>query len=100
MGLANEGKDFWIEIMKWDIVLMSETWMNEKRWDRCKEYLLKDYRWELQVTKRKSRKRRMIGVKKINCKIGEKKGQNGLIMIEVELGELGGSGSVCKWGYG
>lgn len=58
VGLTNKEKDFWEEIKKWNIVLMSETWMDEKVWDKCRECVPRGYRWELQAAKKKSRKER------------------------------------------
>ena len=43
-GLGNKGKDFWKEIREWDIIVMSETWMEEKGWRKVRGNLPRGYR--------------------------------------------------------
>ena len=31
-GLKNKDKGFWGEVEKWNVVIMSETWLDEKDW--------------------------------------------------------------------
>lgn len=33
-GLGNKDKDFWKRINEWDVVVMLETWLEEKGWER------------------------------------------------------------------
>jgi len=44
-GLWNEDKDFWIELENWDVIILSETWLEEKRWEKIKNLLPRGYIW-------------------------------------------------------
>lgn len=46
---------------EWDIIVLSETWMDEKAWKRIRGRLPEGYRWGVQNAKRKNRKGRAIG---------------------------------------
>lgn len=58
---------------KWDVIVLSETWMDEKGWERIKDSLPKGYKWGEQLVKRRSRKGRGSG--RNDC--GNKKEVNG-----------------------
>jgi len=60
-GLRNKDRDFWKGLENWDVIVLSETWVDEKGWDRIKEKLPKGYKWGTQIAKRRSRKGRAIG---------------------------------------
>ena len=42
-GLKNNDKGFWGEVEKWDVVMMSETWMDVKDWLSMKRILPQGY---------------------------------------------------------
>lgn len=68
-GLGNKDREFWEGLKEWEVILMSETWVDKKGWERVKERLPKGYSWEAQWARRVSKKGRtmggmMMGVKK------------------------------------
>lgn len=68
-GLDNKDTQFWDYIKKFDIIGMTETWIEEKRWTGLKDYLPEDFRWKCQHAKRERNKGRAMrgiitGVKK------------------------------------
>lgn len=46
---------------KKNVLVMSEMWLDGKRWEKIREKLPGGYDWAVQVTKRKNRKGRAIG---------------------------------------
>lgn len=40
---------------------MSETWLKKGGWERLRERMPRDYKWEVQLTSRKNKKGRVIG---------------------------------------
>lgn len=71
---------------------MYETWLQEKGWERVKRKLLKDFRWEVKVAGRRSKKGRamremVVGWRKElegeRAEINEE--EEGLIMIRICL---------------
>jgi len=60
-GLWNKDKDFWIELENWDVIILSETWLEEKRWDKIKNLLPRGYVWNTQWATRKNKKGREMG---------------------------------------
>ena len=49
-GLSKKEKDFWKFIEKFDYVGLSETWVEEKSWEKLKKRLPERYTWECQYT--------------------------------------------------
>ncbi|XP_036142859.1 UPF0329 protein ECU05_1680/ECU11_0050 [Monomorium pharaonis] len=43
-----EDKDFWEGLKDWDVIVMSETWVDKGGWEKVKERLPKGYAWEAQ----------------------------------------------------
>lgn len=41
----------------WDIMFLTEAWMEQKNWERVRERLPKEWNWEVQFAERSSRKR-------------------------------------------
>jgi len=62
-GLRN--KDFWKELSKWEVMVLAETWVEEKEWEGIKGNLPKGYIWGTKWARRE-------------CKTGRAKG--GMIM--------------------
>ncbi|TGZ51550.1 Uncharacterized protein DBV15_12507 [Temnothorax longispinosus] len=59
-GLENKDKDFWEGLKKEDVLVMVETWIGEKGWERIRGRLPKGYEWRVQMAK-KNKKGRAIG---------------------------------------
>lgn len=60
-GIENKDGEFWEGMQEWEAVMMSETWVEEKRWDRVKNKLPKEYGWVVQWAIRRSKKGRVKG---------------------------------------
>lgn len=60
-GLANKEKEFWEGIKEWEVVVMIETWVEEKNWEKWKIKLPKGYKWTMQGAKKKNKKGRAMG---------------------------------------
>lgn len=60
-GLDEKDKDFWNNQKKWDVIVMQETWLEEKGWEMIKWKLPKGDRWRAQHATRKSKKGRAMG---------------------------------------
>lgn len=41
---GNKDEEFWKRMVEWDIVIMSETWMEKKGWQRMKGRLPREFR--------------------------------------------------------
>lgn len=41
--LKNKDRDFWRRLSDWEMIVLSETWLDNKGWDRIREYLPKGY---------------------------------------------------------
>lgn len=54
-GIGNKDGEFWKELENWDVMILSETWVEERGWRKVKERLPKGYSWEVQMAKRKKR---------------------------------------------
>ncbi|EFN84561.1 hypothetical protein EAI_04422 [Harpegnathos saltator] len=55
--IGNSGGD----LKGWDIMVLSETWIDEGGGGKVKKELPKGFRWECQGAKRRSRKGKVIG---------------------------------------
>lgn len=64
--------------MEWDVMIMTETWVEEKDWEQVERRLPSGYVWEKQWARRENKKGRAIG----GMLMGVRKG--------LELGEGGG----------
>lgn len=96
-GLRNKDRDFWKGLENWDVIVLSETWVDEKGWDRIKGKLPKGYKWGTQIAKRRSRKGRAIGgmvmgIRKEVMEKGQeiKSEREGMIEGRVRVGGKGG----------
>lgn len=89
--MRNKERGFWREVEEWDVVMMSGIWMDQKGWDTVRRFLLKGFRWEVQLAERKNKKGRamggiLVGVRKeIKMKEVETQKMEGLIEIVVKL---------------
>lgn len=41
-GLRNKDRDFWKGLEYWDVIVLSETWVDEIRWERIEIICRKD----------------------------------------------------------
>lgn len=72
-----------------DIIMLMETWIDEKEWECIRGLLPRGYVWEVQYAGRKSRKGRAMGRMVLEVKEGikrEKKGWEGVLVTRVLLG--------------
>lgn len=60
-GLRNKDKECLKGLEKWEIMVLMETWVEEKEWKKLKERLPREYDWGMQLTKRRSKRRRVRG---------------------------------------
>ncbi|XP_029155012.1 uncharacterized protein PF11_0207-like, partial [Nylanderia fulva] len=70
---------------EWDVIVLSETWMEEEGWKKMRRYLPKGYVWGVQGASRKKKRGRAKG---------------GMIMgIKKEIAEKGGMMELSKEGF-
>lgn len=43
--LGNKNEYFWKGLGKWDVLSLSETWVEEKGWSKVREKFPKGYEW-------------------------------------------------------
>lgn len=60
VGLNNKDEEFWKELNEWDVMMLMETWVDEKGWEKIRDKLPKGYR-EKQWAGRKNKKGTAIG---------------------------------------
>lgn len=41
--IGNKDKDFWRGIAKWDVVVLAETWIKKKGWDKVRKRLPREF---------------------------------------------------------
>lgn len=51
-GLGNKDTNFWEILEDWDIIVCTETWVEERSWKRAKNKLPKEFRWETHIRDR------------------------------------------------
>jgi len=56
-GIERQNKDFWKNIIGYEYIGLSKTWLEEKEWDRIKEKL-PTHIWEALHAERKNKKSR------------------------------------------
>ncbi|XP_024892034.1 vicilin-like seed storage protein At2g18540 [Temnothorax curvispinosus] len=93
-GLTNKDKDFWEGIKEWDVIVMMETWTDEKGWEKVKEKLPREYRWRVQIAARRNKKGRacggmLLGIRKSIEEIKERREteEEGKIEGKIRIGE-------------
>ena len=91
-GLRNKDEDFWKGLEEWDIMVLSETWVEEKDWGYVEKRLPRGYVWESQWAKTESKKGRairgmMMGVRKgLGMEEGVSREKEGLMVRKVRIG--------------
>ncbi|TGZ52029.1 hypothetical protein DBV15_12118 [Temnothorax longispinosus] len=79
-GIKNKDEDFWEGIKEWDVIVMMETWMDEKEWEKEKEKLPREYK----LATRKNRKDRACGRMLLGLRKSVEEVKEGRGMIEEE----------------
>lgn len=92
-GIGNKGIDFWEYIKDFDFISLSETWLEEKGWNKLKGRLPCTHDWKCSFAERVKRKGRAKG----GFLIGKKKGRERGIKKEEELGIIGSEGMFGIW---
>lgn len=59
--LDNKDRDFWEELMEWDVMVLMETWLDEKGWRAMGSKLPKGYRWRALNARRRNKRGRAMG---------------------------------------
>lgn len=59
--LGKKDKDFWKGLKGWDVVVLVETWVDRKGWERMREKLPRELKWEIQLAKKEGKRRRPKG---------------------------------------
>lgn len=59
-GMRIKAKDFWRKLADWEVMMLTETWIDKKRWEKIKNRLPGGYKWEMQEARKKNKKRRTI----------------------------------------
>lgn len=52
----NKDKEFWRKLNEWQVILLMETWVDEKGWEKVKEKLSRGFDWRMQAAIRKNKK--------------------------------------------
>jgi len=60
-GMENKDEEFREKLGEWDIVCLSETWLQRRGWERVRNWLPKGFVWEIQEAKKKNKKGRAMG---------------------------------------
>jgi len=91
-GVGNKDREFWKGIAEWDVVVLLETWLEKKGWDKIKERLPREFKWKVQLAKRKNKKGRAMGGMLMGVRKGieeiEEKGQEeieGIITTRIRI---------------
>ncbi|KMQ82353.1 hypothetical protein RF55_23264, partial [Lasius niger] len=62
--------EFWERLREWDIIILMETWLEERGWERIRGRLPIGFRWEAQHAKKKSKKGRAMGGMVMGIRVG------------------------------
>ncbi|XP_071577333.1 uncharacterized protein [Temnothorax nylanderi] len=91
-GLSRKDRDFWDYLKKFDIVNLTETWIEEKGWKKIEYLLPTDFNWEIQYAKRDKKKGRgsggiITGIRKAIEKESVQKDSQGIISCDAQIGK-------------
>jgi len=90
--MNNKDKEFWKELGKWEVVILLETWLDGKGWERVMGRLPRRYEWGAKWGKRISTKGRVMG----GMVMGIRKGMRMTGQSKGRKGELGDKRGICK----
>jgi len=54
----NKDRGFWKGLKEWEVLVLIETWIERKEWEKIKE---KGYEWKVQGATKRNKKRRAMG---------------------------------------
>lgn len=60
-GLEKKDEDFWKGLKGWNVVVLVETWVDGKGWERMREKLPRELKWEVQLAKKEGKRGRPKG---------------------------------------
>ncbi|XP_071577594.1 uncharacterized protein [Temnothorax nylanderi] len=83
-GITNKDKDFWEGLREWDAIVMMETWLDGKGWERVKEKLPREFSWRVQIANKRNKKGRACGGMLIGIRSGLEEIKEGSRMEEEE----------------
>lgn len=68
-GLYNKDEKFWGDLREWEVIVLIETWVEEKDWGKVRKWLSLGYEWGVQWASRRNKKGRaaegmMMGIRK------------------------------------
>jgi len=92
-GVINKDKEFWEGVESWDVVVLMETWLDEKGWERIRGRLPKGYKWKVQIARKRNRKGRacggmLLGIRKELIEEEEEAGEEeGRMVCKIKIGE-------------
>lgn len=96
-GLGNKDKDFWEGLREWEVMVLMETWVEEKDWKKIKRRLPSGYEWGVQWAGRRNKKGRarggmVMGIRKEMIEGGTKMetGKEGFMVGRVKKGGRAG----------
>lgn len=47
-GIENKDEEFWKYLREFDIINLTETWIELKNWKKAEKWLPKEFMWEIQ----------------------------------------------------
>jgi len=69
-GLKSKDRRFWKSLEEWEVLVLTETWIERKKWGKIKDKLPTGYDWKFQETKRRNKKgRAMRGIISVSKRI-------------------------------
>lgn len=60
-GLLGKDRKFCERIKDWNVIVVSETWIDERGWEKIKDRIPKGYNWKVQFAGKKNRKGGAMG---------------------------------------
>lgn len=60
-GITNKDEETWGYLSKFEIIRLTETWIEEDKWDRIKDMLPKNLEWKCRPARRENRKGNIKG---------------------------------------
>lgn len=55
-GMRIKATDFWRKLADWEVMMLTETWIDKKRWEKIKNRLPGGYEWGMQEARKKKGK--------------------------------------------
>lgn len=60
-GIGNKDEEFWKYLREFDIINLTETWIELKNWKKAEKWLPKEFMWEIQGAYKDKKKGRSAG---------------------------------------